>query len=141
MAKAAEVQGALPAPAATGPVTGSGGRCVDVTGGSSADGTALQLHPCNGTPAQAWTVPGDGTLRAYGKCMDVRGGAVADGTVVQLYQCNGTPAQAWTPLPDRTLRNVKSGRCLHAEGGSADGAKLLIRACTAGAEQQWKLPG
>ncbi|MDQ1006628.1 alpha-N-acetylglucosaminidase [Streptomyces sp. V4I23] len=141
VAKAAEVQGALPAPAATGPVTDSGGRCVDVTGGSSADGTALQLYSCNGTPAQAWTVPGDGTLRAYGKCMDVRGGAVADGTVVQLYPCNGTPAQAWTPLPDRTLRNVKSGRCLHAEGGSADGAKLLIRACTAGAEQQWKLPG
>ncbi|MET8570110.1 alpha-N-acetylglucosaminidase TIM-barrel domain-containing protein [Streptomyces sp. NPDC004783] len=137
VALATAVRDALPPPAPSGPVTGAGGKCVDA--GNPADGTALQLRQCNGTPAQTWTVPGDGTLRAYGTCMDVRGGAVADGTVVQLYQCNGTPAQSWTPRPDRTLRNTKSGLCLHAEG-TDDGAALLIRTCTAAAGQQWSVP-
>ncbi|MFE7324787.1 alpha-N-acetylglucosaminidase TIM-barrel domain-containing protein [Streptomyces sp. NPDC057565] len=135
------VRTALPAPVVPGPITGIGGRCVAPEGGSSVDGTALQLSACDGTPAQTWTVPGDGTLVAYGKCMDVRNGSTADGTAVQLYQCNGTPAQSWTPLPDGTLRNVKSALCLHAEGGATDGARLLIRTCGTASEQQWKLPG
>ncbi|MGW1842268.1 alpha-N-acetylglucosaminidase [Streptomyces sp. NPDC001966] len=140
VALATAVRDALPAPPPSGPVTGADGTCVEVTGGNSADGTALRLDQCDGTPAQTWTVPGDGTLRAYGKCMDVRNGSTADGTVVQLYQCNGTPAQSWTAQEDRTLRNTKSGLCLHAEGGGSDGTRLLIRTCTAGPDQQWNVP-
>lgn len=141
VALARTVQAALPAPAVPGPVTASDGTsCVDAAGGP-ADGAALWLSLCGGGAGQTWTVPGDGTLTAYGKCMDVRNGATADGTVVQLYQCNSTPAQSWTARSDGTLRNVKSGLCLHAEGGAAPGAQLMIRTCTAGAEQQWRLPG
>ena len=32
-------------------------RCLDVTGGSTADGTKLQIWDCNGTAAQAWYLP------------------------------------------------------------------------------------
>ncbi|MFI6056746.1 ricin-type beta-trefoil lectin domain protein [Streptomyces sp. NPDC051286] len=135
------VRTALPAPVEPGPITGIDGRCAAPEGGSSADGTALRLSACDGTPAQTWTVPGDGTLVAFGTCMDVRNGATADGTAVQLYRCNGTLAQSWTPLPDGTLCNVKSALCLHAEGGATDGARLLIRTCGTAAEQQWELPG
>ena len=31
------------------------GKCVDVAGASSANGTAVQLYDCNGTAAQQWT--------------------------------------------------------------------------------------
>ncbi|MEJ5946927.1 RICIN domain-containing protein, partial [Pseudokineococcus basanitobsidens] len=44
------------ASAATGQITGYGGKCVDVAGGSSADGTRVQLWPCNGQAPQQWDV-------------------------------------------------------------------------------------
>ncbi|MCZ4099403.1 alpha-N-acetylglucosaminidase [Streptomyces sp. So13.3] len=141
IALAQHVRDALPPIAPSGPITGIGGACVDITGGSTADGTPLQLYGCNGTTAQRWTVSADGTLRANGKCMDVRGGAVTPGTVVQLYTCNGTPAQAWTPRSDGTLRNTKSGLCLDAGGGSsANGTALIIWTCTGNVNQRWSLP-
>jgi hypothetical protein len=84
------------AAAATGQVTGIGGKCVDVASASTANGTAVQLWDCNGTNAQQWTVGTDGTIRALGKCMDVAAAGTADGTKVQLWDCNGTGAQQWT---------------------------------------------
>ncbi|KAA2257559.1 alpha-N-acetylglucosaminidase [Solihabitans fulvus] len=132
---------AVAALAPTGPVTGIGGACVDVTNGSSSDSTPLQLYGCNGTAAQAWTLPGDGTVRALGSCMDVRGGATTAGTTVQLYQCNGTPAQSWAAQPNGTLRNTKSALCLDASGGSsADHTPLIVWTCTGTANQVWRLP-
>uniref|UniRef100_UPI0031DF791B alpha-N-acetylglucosaminidase n=1 Tax=Saccharothrix mutabilis TaxID=33921 RepID=UPI0031DF791B len=131
---------ALPPLAKSGPITGVGGKCVDVTNGGSADGTPLQLYTCNGTPAQTWTASG-GTLQALGKCMDARNGGTAPGTAVQLHSCNGTPAQSWTHQSDGSLRNAKSGLCLDATGGSsANGTGLILWTCHGGANQVWRLP-
>ena len=83
-------QGARAAPTPrTGPITGAAGKCVDVSGGGTADGTKVQLWTCTGSANQQWTVNGD-TLRALGKCLDVAGGSTANGTQVQLSTCNGT---------------------------------------------------
>ncbi|MFF3935106.1 family 16 glycosylhydrolase, partial [Streptomyces phaeofaciens] len=38
-------------PGGSGPITGLGGKCVDVAGANSANGTAVQLYDCNGTAA------------------------------------------------------------------------------------------
>uniref|UniRef100_UPI0006E3726D PQQ-dependent sugar dehydrogenase n=1 Tax=Streptomyces hirsutus TaxID=35620 RepID=UPI0006E3726D len=89
----------------SGSVKGVNGKCLDVDGGGSADGTKVQLWTCNGSGAQTWTLAGDGTFRALGKCLDVSGGASADGTKVQLWTCNGTGAQKWAPQSDGTVRN------------------------------------
>ncbi|MFF9144939.1 RICIN domain-containing protein [Streptomyces sp. NPDC014861] len=125
-----------------GPVKSSSGKCVDVKGASPADGTPLQLYACNGTPAQDWRLPGDGTVRALGKCMDAQGGSTANGTVVQLYTCNDTPAQKWTSRADGSLVNAKSGRCLDIEnGGTADGTRLLLWDCHGGGNQRWTVGG
>lgn len=78
-----------PAHAADGQVTGLAGKCVDVAGAGSANGTAVQLYDCNGTAAQQWSNPGDGTLRALGKCLDVVDRGTADGAAVQLWDCSG----------------------------------------------------
>jgi chitinase len=126
---------------ATGQITGYGGKCVDVAGADSANGTAVQLYTCNGTAAQSWTVGTDGTLRALGKCMDVTAAGTANGTKVQLYDCNGTGAQVWQAGANGSLVNPASGRCLDATGpSSADGTRLQIWDCTGGANQQWRLP-
>ncbi|KMS92175.1 chitinase, partial [Streptomyces regensis] len=64
VAVSAGVLAASPAQAATGTITGLAGKCLDVAGANSADGTPVQLYDCNGTNAQQWTVGSDGTIRA-----------------------------------------------------------------------------
>jgi glucosylceramidase len=123
----------------TGQITGLGGKCIDVAGASSANGTAIQTYTCNGSGAQQWTVGTDGTIRALGKCLDVTAASSADGTKIQLYDCNGSAAQTWTANADGTLRSL--GKCLDVTGNStADGTQLQIWTCFAGANQRWTLP-
>ncbi|MFC8952727.1 lectin [Streptomyces sp. NPDC057101] len=125
----------------TGEVKGVGGKCLDVDNAQTADGTKIQLWTCNGTVAQRWTVPGDGTLRVLGKCLDVSDGGSADGTRVQLWTCNGTAAQTWSPQSDGTVRNPRSGKCLDASGGTwNDGTAVHLWTCHTGANQKWTLP-
>ncbi|GAA4243127.1 ricin-type beta-trefoil lectin domain protein [Dactylosporangium darangshiense] len=132
---------AVAATAATGAITGYGGKCVDVAAASSANGTQVQLYTCNGTSAQQWTVDTDGTIRALGKCLDVAAAGTTNGSKVQIYDCNGTGAQQWQPS-NGTLVNSNSGKCLDATGpSSADGTPLQIWSCTAAANQLWTLPG
>jgi beta-glucanase (GH16 family) len=126
---------------ATGRITGYGGKCVDVAGANTANGTSVQLYDCNGTAAQSWTVASDQSLRALGKCMDVTASGTANGTKVQLYDCNGTGAQKWQARSDGSLVNSNSGRCLDDTGwNTANGTQLQIWDCTGGANQKWTLP-
>ncbi len=120
-----------------GPIHGYGGKCVDVSGANTANGTAIQLWTCNGTNAQQWSHVGN-TYQALGKCMDVTAAGTANGTKVQLYDCNGTGAQQWTVGANSSLVNTNSGKCLDATGpSSADGTRLQIWSCTGAANQAW----
>jgi Alginate lyase/Ricin-type beta-trefoil lectin domain len=127
--------------ASSGAITGLGGKCVDVAGANSANGTAVQLYDCNGTNAQNWTVGNsDNSIQALGKCMDVTAAGTANGTKVQLYDCNGTNAQKWT-ASNGQLINTGSGKCLDAtNNSSANGNQLQIWTCTGAANQKWTLP-
>jgi chitinase len=129
-----------PPPPNGSPIHGFGGKCVDVAGANSADGTQVQLFTCNGTGAQAWTHNGS-TYQALGKCMDVAAAGTANGTKVQLFTCNGTGAQSWTHTASNQLVNTNSGKCLDATGvSSADGTPLQIWSCSGGANQVWTGP-
>jgi type 1 glutamine amidotransferase len=122
-----------------GLVTGVGGKCVDVSGMSSVDGTKIQLWTCNGQSNQQWTVGSDGTIRSLGKCMTVNG--TANGSPAQLWSCNGGGGQRWTPGANSSLVNPQSGRCLDANGGSsANGTQLIIWDCHGATNQRWTLP-
>ncbi|MBB4693245.1 ThuA domain-containing protein [Paractinoplanes abujensis] len=124
----------------TGRITSSTGKCVDVAGNSSADGTKIQLWSCTSGTNQQWTVNGS-TLRALGKCMGVAGGSTANGGLVQLSSCTGAAGQNWTAGANGSLVNVASGRCLDANGAStADGTQLIIWGCHGAANQRWVLP-
>jgi len=128
--------------ARTGQITGNGGKCVDVAGSNTADGTHIQLYTCNGTNAQKWTWnSGDSTIRALGKCMDVSGGGSANGTRVQLWTCNGTGAQAWQVRSDGSILNPQSGRCLDDPAqNTANGTQLQIYDCNGTVAQVWHMP-
>ncbi|MGW3283152.1 lectin [Streptomyces sp. NPDC001002] len=130
-----------PASAATGTITGLGGKCLDVAGASSADGTAVQLYDCNGTAAQQWTVGTDGTIRALGKCLDVTGSSTADGAKIQLWTCSGAANQKWTVSAARDIVGTQANKCLDATGNSsANGTRAQIWTCSGTANQKWTAP-
>ncbi|WP_043670321.1 glycoside hydrolase family 16 protein [Streptomyces xylophagus] len=119
-------------------IKGLAGKCVDVNGASSANGTAIQLYDCNGSAAQQWTVGSDGTIRALGKCLDVNAGGTADGTKVQLYDCNGSAAQQWAVSSANDIVNPQANKCLDVTGNnSANGTPLQIWTCSGAANQKW----
>ncbi|MBN6042236.1 ThuA domain-containing protein [Amycolatopsis sp. 195334CR] len=119
-----------------GAITGASGKCVDVNGSGTADGTKVQLWTCTGGTNQSWTRDG-GTWRALGKCLTAAGGS--DGSPVQLSACTGSGTQNWAAQADGTLRT--NGKCLDANGGSsADGTQLIIWTCHGGTNQRWTLP-
>ncbi|GGL62070.1 glycosyl hydrolase [Streptomyces anthocyanicus] len=125
----------------SGEVKGVGGKCLDVDGAQTADGTGVQIWTCNGTGAQNWTLTDDGSFTALNKCLDVSGGGTADGTRIQLWTCNGSGAQKWDPQPDGTVRNPQSGKCLDASGGTwNDGTPVHLWTCHTGPNQKWTLP-
>ncbi|GAA3777189.1 chitinase [Streptomyces coacervatus] len=132
---------ASPAQAATGTITGLAGKCLDVAGANSADGTAVQLYDCNGTAAQQWTVGSDGTVRALGKCLDVTGNSTADGAKVQLWSCSGGANQKWTVTAAHDIVNPQANKCLDVtDNSSANGARAQIWSCTGAANQKWTAP-
>jgi hypothetical protein len=74
------------------------GKCLDVHGGLTANGTAVQLFDCNGTGAQAWVTRADGSVLnpQSGRCLDDAGGLARSGDRLQIYDCNQTAAQKFT---------------------------------------------
>ncbi|MGV4981171.1 lectin [Streptomyces sp. NRAIS4] len=132
---------ASPAAAATGAITGLAGKCLDVAGADSTDGTPVQLYDCNGTGAQQWTVGSDGTIRALGKCLDVTGDSTADGAKVQLWTCTGGPNQSWTVTSAHDIVNPQANKCLDVtDDNSANGTRIQIWTCGGGANQKWNAP-
>ena len=126
----------------SGPVVGLGGKCLDVTGGSTANGNLPQIWDCvAGSGNQTWTVGADNTVRGLGKCLDVANNATANGAAVHLWDCLGTVAsQKWTAA-NGTLINTASGKCLDVkDNSSTNGTKVQLWTCTGAANQRWTVP-
>jgi hypothetical protein len=110
------------------------GVCLDVSGGNTADGTALIVNTCNGTTSQQWTIFGAAEIQgAGGLCMDILNGATANGTVVQGAACTGDVNQKWTLTPSGMIRGY-NGVCLDLPTGSSN---LDIKACDGTTKQKW----
>ncbi|MEH1102622.1 lectin [Micromonospora sp. CPCC 205561] len=125
----------------TGPIVGLAGKCLDVAGAGSADGTAVQLYDCNGSAAQQWTLGGDGTVRALGKCLDVRDNSTADGARVQLWSCTGAANQRWTATAARDLVSASAGKCLDVlDNNPANATPTQVWTCGGSANQKWTVP-
>ncbi|MDT5032598.1 MAG: hypothetical protein QOC94_2769, partial [Actinoplanes sp.] len=129
-----------PPPASTGKQIKSNfsGRCIDIPGGNTSDGTGLQMWDCNGSAAQKWTFNSDGTLRAMGKCMDPAWGSAARGTKIQLVTCNGNPVQRFTLTGAGDLVNISSNRCVDIKDwNSGNNAPLQLWDCSGQILQKW----
>ncbi|WP_066367329.1 glycoside hydrolase family 27 protein [Herbidospora mongoliensis] len=126
--------------ASSGPIRGVGSnRCVDVTGASQTNGTAVVLWDCNGQSNQQWTATTAGELRVYGgKCLDVNNNGTADGTGVLIWDCNGQNNQKWRFNSDGSITALGANKCLDVAGNStANNARVQIWSCTGAANQRW----
>jgi hypothetical protein len=115
------------------------GRCLDVPGATTSNGTQLQLWDCTGTSNQAWTRTSSGQLMVYGtKCLDANGQGTSNGTAVIIWDCNGQANQRWNVNSNGTITGVQSGLCIDASGaGTTNGTRIHLWACHGGTNQQW----
>ncbi|WP_394847628.1 RICIN domain-containing protein [Pendulispora brunnea] len=117
------------------------GKCLDINGQNTANGTKVQIWECNGTIAQRVTLGSDKTLRVLGKCVDVPESRKVRGTLLHLWDCNGSPGQKWE-VRGVTLVNPNSGLCMDVPNvSSQNGTQLEIWDCAPGARNQvWTVP-
>ncbi|TDB72253.1 ricin-type beta-trefoil lectin domain protein [Micromonospora sp. KC723] len=122
-------------------VGGGSGRCLDVPGLSTTNGTQLQLWDCWGGSNQRWTYTASKQLVVYGnKCLDASGRGTSNGTPVIIWDCSGQANQQWNVNANGTITGVQSGLCLDASaGGTANGTKIVLWSCSGSANQQWSL--
>ncbi|WP_341719386.1 RICIN domain-containing protein [Micromonospora sp. FIMYZ51] len=120
-------------------VGGQSGRCIEVPGGTTANGTQVQLWDCAGSTHQRWTYTASKQLTGYGnKCLDANGAGTTNGTTVIIWDCHGGLNQQWNINADGTITNVQSGLCVDANGAAtANGTKIILWSCNGGANQQW----
>ncbi|MFI6249984.1 polymorphic toxin-type HINT domain-containing protein [Streptomyces sp. NPDC051016] len=120
-------------------------KCLDLSGGTTTAGTALQLWTCNGTKAQQLRIdsassadPSTGALKILGKCVVPSAGGTTNGTAVVLADCTGATAQQWTATSSGALKHVSSGKCLDVpSSNSTDGTDLQLYTCNSTAAQSW----
>ncbi len=118
------------------------GRCLDVNGQATANGSRVQVWDCNGQDNQKWTVGSDGSFRGQqsGRCLGVAGQATANGSAVTIADCTGQAGQKWTVGSDGSVRGQQSGRCLDVSGQAvANGTAVILWDCSGQANQKWRL--
>jgi hypothetical protein len=130
-----------PPPTAKELVNANSGRCLDVPGTSTTNGTQLQLWDCHGGTNQRFTATSSKQLTVYGnKCLDANRQGTTNGTAVIIWDCNGQVNQQWNVNANGTITGVQSGLCLDTTGsGTVNGTKIQLWSCSAGANQQWNL--
>jgi hypothetical protein len=124
---------------ATRIVGAQSGRCLDVPGASSTNGTQTQLNDCSSAANQAWTYTTTRQLTVYGsKCLDASGRGTTNGTAVVIWDCNGQTNQQWNVNDNGTITGAQSGLCLDANAaGTANGTRIILWACNGQANQRW----
>jgi hypothetical protein len=127
----------------TGPIVAGDDTadCVDANGGSSANGTKIQMWACNGNASsQSWTMASNGTVQINGSCLDITNASYSNGTLIEEWTCNGGANQQWLAV-NGELVNPASGMCLDDPAfNTTEGTQLDLWACNGGANQQWSVP-
>ncbi|WP_123995255.1 MULTISPECIES: ricin-type beta-trefoil lectin domain protein [Streptomyces] len=112
-------------------VTGASGKCIDIENAGTADGTPVQIWPCNETKAQRWRLSGD-TVRALDKCL------TTSGTKLVLATCDGSDKQKFVyRASDKSLNNPATNQCVDVPNNATDGSDLQLWSCNATGPQQF----
>lgn len=128
------------------------GLCIEVTGGSTANGAALRQAACDGTLRWQFfdiTQTATGQYKLVnlhsGKAADIPAGSGANNAIIQQWDDNGSGAQRFrlqrTEVTDRyRIINVNNGKCLNiAMASTAAGALVEQFTCGESASQLFHL--
>ncbi len=113
----------------------SSGRCLDVNGANSANGTQTDrlglphqrqpaVHPAAGKPCRCWA--------NASTCPPTPLPAPAS----RIWDCNGGANQQWNVNDNGTVTNVQTGLCLTVNG-TANGSAVTVATCGNVASQRW----
>ncbi len=138
------------APTAGGVYTlasGASGKCVDVSGASSANSALLVQIACSAAATdQQFTLTATGNLvnTNSGKCIDVPSASSASGVQLWQYTCGNSANQQWTFTASSAaagkyvVKSVSSGLCLSDKDGSTAGNNPIVQeTCADIARMQW----
>jgi 1-phosphatidylinositol phosphodiesterase len=116
---------------------GRTGLCLDVSGGSSANGTNVALWTCHGGQNQKWAYDAStGFMRsALGKCLDNRGQAYNGGEIV-IWDCVNSNNLKFDWL-GTSLRNRHNNNIAVDAYGTGAGSQVGQWSYHGGANQQW----
>jgi hypothetical protein len=130
-------------------ISKSSGKCLDVTGISTAALAPMQQWACWGGDNQKFLfTPVTGgyeiTAKNSGLQLDVLSQSAADGAAIIQYPFWGGANEIWqvTPASDGyySLAPLNSGKCLNVSGSSgADGAPMEQSTCSGIDSQKWSL--
>jgi poly(hydroxyalkanoate) depolymerase family esterase len=120
------------------------GKCLDVPGQTTTNGTRLQIWDCHGGTNQQWTATAAGELTVYSgssaRCLDAEGAGTTAGTAVIIWTCHGGTNQKWRLNTDGSVTSAQSGLCLEVSGAStANGAAVRLWTCNGQSNQRWTL--
>ena len=121
-------------------VGGLSGKCLSVTGASTAPGAAAEIYTCNGSASENWTLETDGAIVGgpSGDCLQVAGGSTSDYAGVDIEPCNGSAGQQWTVTPAGTIEGTQSGLCLSVLSAStANYATADMYSCNGSTSESW----
>lgn len=115
------------------------GQCVDASGASSANGTAVLGWDCHGARNQGWWLdPERGSVHielSHDRCLDVPGADYSAGTELIIWNCHGGTNQTFTHTPDATLSPTAApGLCVTQ---TASRAPLTLQPCDGSATQRF----
>ena len=111
-------------------------KCLDLAGGSTANGTAIQIWDCNGLENQQWVYDTISQEIRYlsdsRKCVDVARGSVNNGTRLEIWDCNGSSQQKWAGGGNYQwqIQLQNNTKCIDLSGGNmSNGTQLQIWDC------------
>lgn len=118
------------------------GRCWDVSGGNTANGTKIRMQSCNGSPQQQWYFdPVKGSFRsqlAGNKCIDIPAGDTSNGAELQIWDCDEhNPNQQFNKQGNRISARLNSAQVFDASGTDL-GDPLILWRHHGRDNQQWR---
>jgi hypothetical protein len=131
----------------------SSGKCLDLPGSSTTNGTVLNQWSCHTAANQQWQVKQVSSgihqiiSASSGKCADVSGASTADGARIIQWPCSATKTnQQWKLLSSGSnvyrVQSVRSGKCMTVAGNStANGAVIEQQPCSGASNQKFNFSG
>ncbi|MFB9904218.1 ricin-type beta-trefoil lectin domain protein [Allokutzneria oryzae] len=122
----------------------NGSRCLDITGGATAAGTAVALATCTAGSGQKWELRQDGAVvnPASGLCLT--SASLANGAKFTVQNCGSGANQSWRLTAPTLWRGSIVGwigKCADVKNGTPTSGVVWLWSCHGGDAQVWSYVG